>query len=498
MVTIPAKHGKVKRPAPSRNGHGTMAARLRSMNGCGGAEKLPEDKEWELLSDCLLEATLKQEMKSPFPLWVFPKAVQNFINANVVAIPCSPALIAVPLLAVAGAAIGRAGKRLLVKGGWSCSSCLWTICLAQSSDGKSPALSAADCWYTDEHRRLHDEWVQQKAASKRTKQTSEDGEVVAGEEDDPCPEPMLFLTDTTTEALRQVLSQGPSLYLNDEMSAWCHQMGQYKTGNADKPIWTSAWSHKDANVGRVGGNIYVTDPFIGVAGMMVPQSAHELNYKGHADDGFIHRLLIACPPSTQLLFSPLGVDEALTKRYKTVMTRLFDPGDNLTMADDAYTLAVNWINTTHYPEVSGRAAPPWLVAKYKKLQENLWRMLIVIHGMRAAEKKGGPKFDSKTVDVETVERAIAVIEYFKEQIDAVQDHLTCGVEDDVETLYERLRSLKEITTTTLMKKSGHKTKDKALRIFADWQKRGFGKIETRNRKHQTKFRFNSMDGNAFK
>ena len=106
------------------------------------------------------------------------------------------------------------------------------------------------------------------------------------------------------------------LFSRDELGGWCHQMGQYKSGNADRFDWCSFWSHSAVNIGRRSERVYVKEPFVAVTGMMVPASARELNYRGQADDGFVHRMLLSFPEPMPPVATLEGVPDDLTKNYK--------------------------------------------------------------------------------------------------------------------------------------------------------------------------------------
>lgn len=429
-------------------------------------------------------AALKKDIENPFPIQVFPRAIQNYIDAWAASIFCRHDLIALPLLGVAGAATGRSGRRLLVKPGYAESSCLWVVCLAASSDGKSPAMNAACNFYLDRQREENRKWLEIKNAHKQDPKNNPD----------PGFQPQLFLTDTTTEALRHVLTSGPTLYQSDELSGWCHQFSQYKSNNADKPAWTSFWSHAPVSIGRRCDSLSVDAPFVSVVGMLVPGSAHELNYRGHDDDGFVHRMLIAYPKTSCMVFCPTGVPEELTATYKECMAKLFDPGGQVTVDPKAFNSASVWCNQVHYAEVGGRAAPDWLKAKYKKLFANLWRVALVLHEIRRVaetEDERSTDFDPSVVDAETVERAIKVITYFKDHIYTVQNLLGDEPTDKIEGLYQRFSNRESITVRDFMLSTSYKKADTVKSIFAQFEKRGYGSMSVGKRRDQVVFNFGS-------
>ena len=72
---------------------------------------------------CLINALLNLSGQLSFPVQVFPSVIQEYIVRWSGALGCSVDLLAVPLLSIAGAAIGRSGCRLQVNESWTESSC---------------------------------------------------------------------------------------------------------------------------------------------------------------------------------------------------------------------------------------------------------------------------------------------------------------------------------------------------------------------------------------
>lgn len=434
----------------------------------------------------VMVTALEEQSKAPFPLQVLPRFLREYVKAWATSLTCSFDMLAAPMLGVAGAAIGRSGRRLRVKDGWTESSCLWTVTISESSEGKTPALNAVDEFYTDRQAEAVDQWRKAMDAYEENPEGKQK----------PGPQPQLFLTDTTVEALRYCLVQGPTLYENDELAALCHQMGQYKSGNADKPQWTSFWSHKDCNIGRVGQACYLRKPFVSIVGMLVPGSVHELNYRGHGDDGFVHRMLINRPPLSPLVASPVGVCEDLKREYKQKMACLFDPPKNplLTVDLNTFMYATAWCNNVHFIEVAGEGAPDWMRAKYKKLWTNLWRVSLVLHELwrvAADPEEKGPDWNPNVVGQETIERAIAVINYYKEHMNRVQELMGADTGDDIDALYSRFRSRGSISTREFIHASSYKRADRVRAVFEAWEKRGYGKATTGKRKDQIVFQFDN-------
>jgi hypothetical protein len=99
------------------------------------------------------------------------------------------------------------------------------------------------------------------------------------------------------------------------------------------------------------------------------------------------------------------------------------------------------------------------------------------------------KIDPMVVDCETVERAIAIIDYFRGHILSVQSLLGEEV-DDADRFHDRLRNTGKVTVREVIRQTTYKNKDRVLALFAEWAKRGYGKI-TYPRKNQAVFDFNA-------
>jgi hypothetical protein len=99
----------------------------------------------------------------PFPDIVLPNPVADFIKVASESIGCPPDFVGLPVLIVAGAAIGRSAS-LLLKPGYFATSALYAQNVGGPSSGKSPALEAAVRPMQDIDQGLHDVYVTAKAA----------------------------------------------------------------------------------------------------------------------------------------------------------------------------------------------------------------------------------------------------------------------------------------------------------------------------------------------
>jgi hypothetical protein len=250
----------------------------------------------------------------PFPLDAFPPAVADYWRAAAESLAVPVDYVAVPGLALLGAAVGRS-RAAEVKPGYAESPLFWVAVIAPPGGTKSSSLGAAraplqtaEADWIDKHRgemSLFDTEMDRHNA--RVKEWKAGG--CAGEPPQKPHRPTLrqaTLDDATTEAVAKVLADNPRgvIVVKDELSGFVRSMDQYKGGRgADRQFWLSAWAGAPAKVNRAkdhdAGPLVIPHPFAAVAGMMCPDSLAELRGEDRhgeaAADGFLDRFLFSFP-----------------------------------------------------------------------------------------------------------------------------------------------------------------------------------------------------------
>ena len=187
------------------------------------------------------------ERFEPFPVDALPEPVRSFVVAGAKSLGCDESFIALPVLAMLGAAIGNT-RRLLVKRGWTEPPILWTVIIGNSGSCKSPAIELAlkpvkdrqrDAFrvYADEvaqHRTDELEHVKALDSWKRSKG--------AGEPPTSPIEPVAeryLADDTTVESLAGLLRNQPRglLVARDELAGWMGGFDRYANGKGE--TWRS-------------------------------------------------------------------------------------------------------------------------------------------------------------------------------------------------------------------------------------------------------------------
>jgi hypothetical protein len=203
---------------------------------------------------------------------------------------CPVDYIAVPALAVAGAAAG-ATRSLLVKPGYFERPALYVAVCGPVGSAKSPALDLVDAPLRLAEDGLHRQYLAE----------------LREHEDDPdaarSPKRRsVYVSDVTREQLAVMLQENPRglIQVLDELKSLFSGMDQYRQGGkgADKQFYLSAWSGKSINVQRRNPKsppVWVMHPCLAVAGCITPDELRKVPSFLGGGDGLAERFLFAYP-----------------------------------------------------------------------------------------------------------------------------------------------------------------------------------------------------------
>jgi hypothetical protein len=391
------------------------------------------------------------EPPMPFPLQVLPTALRDFVTAAASALPCPPDFLAVPLLAVLGAAIGTT-RVVEIKPGWQESARLWTAVISDPGSKKSPAL---DMTVRPLYAIQHD-FAEQYTVAKRDYEAelaTYEVELAAWKAkktrtaDDKPPKPdvppflQICSTDATVEALATVLEQNPRgvLFIRDELTAWVRAMNQYKGGKgADRQHWLSFWNGSPVIVNRKNRRdaLVLLNPFVGVVGCLPPDVLEELADERGREDGFVHRILFASPPSHSPTWTEAHLDPEVQQAYETVIRDLVALADFrvLRMTVRARKTWTEWI-TEHYARSSDAELSPALRGPWAKLEGMCARLALILQlAQHVCDVRSSPTSSNRArgdvVDAVSMTRAVTLIEdYFKSHLQTVYAQLHATPED---------------------------------------------------------------------
>lgn len=244
----------------------------------------------------------------PFPLEVFPESIQKILNEFSKAVYCPVDFFGVPLLVEAGVAIGTS-RALAIKPGWVEGPRINGAVVSDPGSRKSPALNLAMSPIYKIQKQMQSQYAEEKQKYEKELERYEkelkewntsDGNGQKPEKPTPPIMKQIFTTDSTLEALADLLKQNPRglLFQRDELTGWAQSMDQYRGGRgADRQSWLSFWNGSPVIVNRKNRKepIILDNPFVGVVGCLPPDVLGDLADERGREDGFIHRLLFSYP-----------------------------------------------------------------------------------------------------------------------------------------------------------------------------------------------------------
>ncbi len=367
----------------------------------------------------------------PFPGEVLTPTMKRIVEEAAASIGCPPDLVAVPMLATLGAAIGNS-YMVRIKEDWSEGAALYTAVIADPGEKKTPAFNRATgpAWerqdslrrtYRDNYRRYQAETREWEVAKK---QAIKDGKPIP----EPPEEPVMSRTiveDTTIEALVDVLGVNPRGVLcnRDELSGWVRSMDQYKGGKgSDRQNWLSMWSGSPMAVDRKGGKVptIVIKPFVSVTGTIQPDVLPEL--KNGREDGLLDRFLFAYPEPVLDYYKEYSVNAQAKEDYQKLYDALYqqemkrnDNGDPvpkfIDFTEGAKKLWVKEVNLLK-DEMKGERFPKYLKGPWSKLDGYMGRLSLIMALARVKEP-GHMSDRSMAVTEPDVRAAAELLRYFK-------------------------------------------------------------------------------------
>jgi hypothetical protein len=384
----------------------------------------------------------------PFPLDVFPDVLQRFVREGAVALHCPADFLAVPLLVMAGAAIG-ASRALAIKRSHIQRASVYAAVIGSPGASKSPAQDLVVEPVHEIEERLHVAWQEAMKQYQADLEVYEEAKKDAKKQKTTPPEKperpileRLTVNDATAEALVPILNENPRgiVLVRDELIAWVQAMNQYREGGkgADQQFWLSAWSGSTVTVDRKKthelGPLRVRHPFISVIGGLVPDRLPTLRgdrpRQRIEHDGFIDRLLMSFPAE------PQAAPENWLEVADTTLAGLRDVLDKLRslemipVQEEEHKQPQDWrpfvvrltatgkqawqhFTQAHAAERNAEDFPPHLIGPWSKLRGYCARLGLIVHFLRwgAGEVQSA---DGRTdVDGESMNRAVRLVDYFK-------------------------------------------------------------------------------------
>jgi hypothetical protein len=351
-----------------------------------------------------------------FPLDALPTKVKTFLHDGAAALSCPVDYLAVPALALAGAALG-ASRALEIKRGYSERASLFAVIVGPPGSAKSPALKLVAAPFYAEQGRLVAEY---RAARERYDEAE-------GERRGPPPKlTTAYVSDITTEKLAEVLMDSPRgvVMIRDELSAWIGSMDQYKARGrgADRQFFLSAWGGDPVSVLRKNqdrGPVFVAHPFLSVAGGIQPALLTRLRGEHQLADGFLDRLLFSFPePPPAIGETWVHVPQESADTWAEMLRGLrylegeIEPDGSqrprFVRLRQSGRKAWERFTGELAAEMNADSFPEILKGPWSKLRGYCARLALIVHYLRIA----ADEVTDEDVDGEAIDRAALIVRYF--------------------------------------------------------------------------------------
>jgi hypothetical protein len=392
------------------------------------ARALTEVSERKLDCDHPVEA-------KPFPLEVLPDSLGNYVQSAAASIGCEEAMIAVPLLAGLSGTIGNT-YHVEVTSSWRSSCMLWTMILALSGSGKSPALDLA----IKPIRELaadFDREFETKRAQYKAEVVGYERQVKAARKNgnNPGPEPVrpvrrrIDFHDATVEALAQVLSKNTrgGVLIADEIAVWLHGLNMYKSGGrgTDMAKWNEIWNGNTLRIDRKTGDereLHVARPFMAVTGGIQTGVFLQHVDRDSLDSGMLARILVTVSTSIKRPGNRQPVDRQLYQsvlctyrklaRLDFIRTSDSERPRYIPLCPEALTRFHDW--REHWEAETARILNDGIAATMTKLVSYVPRFALILHlTQRVQSNQASTGFTPiETIDLDTVNKAICLAEWF--------------------------------------------------------------------------------------
>jgi hypothetical protein len=358
-----------------------------------------------------------------FPLNAFPEELQRMVTMLHDALQFPVDYSAAAILYATSLAIGNTHK-VQVKSGWQESAVIYIALVGRPGTNKSHPLT----WFLSpifwRDSKAYVAYQIECEEFKRISSLSKKERKEQGIDEEP-DKPILhkhIVQDFTPEALTKVHQHNPrglGVYA-DELASWFKNFDRYNKGSEEQ-FWLSNWSGKPIVIDRKGDDaILINNPFISVCGTIQNGILNDLAKDSRSLNGFMDRVVFAMPEG---LKKPYPNDNDLhpqvSQNWFTYLSNLLDlpPATDdegnatpyvLKFTPQARAVLNKWIKAN--TDLINEAETENIAGLYTKLEVYLIRLSLILQMLDYATG------ESERVHIEagTVERAILLIEYFRQ------------------------------------------------------------------------------------
>ena len=418
----------------------------------------------------------------PFPVAALPNGVREFVLSVASAVGCDPCMVALPTLALVGAAVGGA-LTARPKRGWNELPVLYAAVVGDSGTAKSPAADAVahiaheiENQLTEDFNEALFRFRDDIEAFKTWKADHPDGPAegeTAPEKPTPPVREYFVADDVTIERLIENLQTSPRgiIVVQDELANWFGSLSRYKgkNGGNDSPKWLSMYEGKRVGYQRrtsqpgTPRDVTVKRGIVSVSGGIQPGIlADALSNPQYIASGLAARMIFAYPPKRCVRWNENEPDQNAEARYRNIILALralpYDPRSNPPYVRLETEALAHWADyhDENAEDAEGMDGGP-MSAALPKLSRMGLRLALIHHCVTEADAERDP--GKSSIPVSSV---IAGIELAK----------WCRSEN--ERIYAML---------------AEKPEDRAARSLVDLVKRKGGRITPRDLQRSNKSKY---------
>jgi len=355
-----------------------------------------------------------------FPLSIFPKEINKIIDDTTADLNFPVDYIAASLLMGVATACG-ANWTLTVRNGWKERAVLFMALVGVPGAMKTHPINYALKPFSERDRESLTEYKHD------LEEYHSSGSI--GRK----PQAYQYLvSDITMESLVKILSANPrGICVHvDELNGFFRSFNRYRNGGGDQEQWLSIFSGENMVVNRktLDDVHFVESPFVCLIGSVQPGVLSRIFRGPLIESGFLFRILFVLNPDDGNMI--LWKDEELpwngTHEWNSYISSILGNGEsrNLYFSSESWQTIKSWQNKVEI--IAQNDASDGEIGILRKIEEYALRFCIVIHAMREVS---GEISHSEEVDVETVQRAIRVADYFKATALEIYDRINYGGQD---------------------------------------------------------------------
>lgn len=302
----------------------------------------------------------------------------------------------------------------------------------------------------------------------------------------------IITSDATTEALSVMLYNTPHgiIVYKDEWASLFKSFNQYKSSGGDMEYYLSYWSGSNITVNRKSQEmpIFVKNPNVIIIGGIQPSVLKDVpNFK---DNGFPERFLYFYPDASGNKYSTYQMENKVFEDYHKIIIEFLERYKAISdtenpkivrFSSDAQAKWDGWA-TALSEEIHSNSVPLYLKSYWSKLESYAGRLALLF------ELCGNQYItaECEAVSLESLDKSILSIEYFKEEARKVWKLFDEDPSHDkrIEKARDWIkeRAIKGFITRREFvshKVAGTKNNPDADAIFEELELLGFGKVTDR-------------------